>query len=136
MVMVEKENEELKSRLLKLELTDVMCDAQISGAYQTLCANIMDWVDTHLGNIDDLVDCLQCAVQNEGYGAVIMQFVDNGLWASVQAHKAPASFFLNCVVQRFVMSQILTRYASCVPLELTKSIRMIEQQMLSSNIGK
>jgi hypothetical protein len=136
MVSTEKENGELKSRLLKLQPTDVVSDAQINDTYQTLCADIVDWVDTYLGDVDDLADCLKSGLQYEGYEALIMEFVDDGMWSTLQAHKAAASCFLQCVVQRFIMSRILTWYSSCVPAELTKSMRMIERQMQRSDTGK
>lgn len=136
MFLVEKENGELKKRLLKLQPKDIMSDAQINDKYKNLCADIEDWVDTNLGDTNDVVDCLDSDVEEEDYARSIMIFMDAGLWKSLQGHKSAQSWFLTCVVQRFIMVRILGRYASCIPRELTKSLRIIEEQMWSSDKGK
>ena len=129
---LEKENEELNSRLLKLQPSIVVSDAQINEKYVALCDDIEDWVDTNLGDTDDVARRALSNEANETYSKTFMEYIDSGMWKLLWENVSAQIKFLVCMVQRFVMHRILTRYASGMPKDITNALSMVESQMRAS----
>lgn len=130
--MVRNDNEELKGRLLRMQPTNVISDAQINQRYTDLCDDIEDWVDKHLGDTNDVVARVQAHAADSEYEKKLMQYLDFGLWKLLQGNIESQTKFLTCIIQRFVMHHILSCYAAGMSKEVTGGLNAIELQMRKS----
>jgi hypothetical protein len=131
----QKENEELKTRLLKIQPANVVSDAQINEKYEELCDDIEDWMDTHLGDTDDVVKRTLARVKDESYKNQLVQYLDPGLWKLLRDNIGSQTKFLICMMQRFIMDKIFSHYAAGMPKEIMDGLNIIEAQMRAATGG-
>lgn len=126
---IQKENEELKTRLLKMQPANVVSDAQINEKYEELCDDIEDWMDTHLGDTDDVVKRTLAHVKDESYKNELMQYLDLGLWKLLRGNIGSQTKFLIYMMQRPIMDKVFSHYAAGMPKEIMDGLNIIEEQM-------
>ena len=127
--VLQQENDELKHRLFKSQPTHVLSDAQIHKSFEALWGDIEDWVDTNLGDTDNIVKVISVAKKNSLYAERIEYYLDVGLWEMLRTTSVSQIKFLICAVQRFVMNRVLSPYAFGMPAETARSLATIERQM-------
>ena len=129
---LQKENEELKTHILKQSQPDVVSDAQLNERYESLCADIEDWTETHLGELENVMDSAFAAAENQDWKQEFLQYFDLGLWKMLKPSDPSQLKFLACMIQRLMIHRILSVYAFGVSEEIVEGLTMIEKQMKAS----
>jgi len=107
-------------------------DAQTNEKYIALCNDIEDWIDTNLGDTDDVIRRAMSAGDNDAYGRRFFQYMDSGLWKMLQENAGAQSSIFVCMVHRLIVHRLVDLYVSGMPKEITNGLKMIETQMSSS----
>jgi hypothetical protein len=97
-----------------------------------LCDDIEDWIDTNMGDTDDVIRRAMSAGDNNAYGRRFFQYMGSGLWKMLQENAGAQSSFFVCIVHRLIVHRLVEPYTSGMHKVITNGLKMIETQMSSS----